>query len=250
MIKIPIKKGAELAAMRVSCRMTATVLAEVAAAVRPGVTTGELDLLARKVIARLGAAPSFLGYHGYPAALCISINEEVIHGIPGQRIVQDGDVVSIDVGVFHNGFHGDSATTVLAGGGASELVKLLDTTRRALDAALAVAKAGVRLSDVSNAVERIVKAAGCSVVRDFVGHGIGRRLHEEPQVPNYGAPGRGPVLQAGMTLAIEPMVNLGGHEVKVLDDNWTVVTRDGSPSAHFEHTVAICEGGVEVLTRV
>ena len=247
-MKIPLKSAAELEAMRTSCRMTAEVLGQVAAAVKPGITTGELDELTRKLIAGLKAKPSFLGYHGYPAAICISINDEVIHGIPGPRVVRPGDVVSLDVGVYYGGFHGDSATTVMVGVTDPDVIRLVETSKRALEAAVAAARAGGHLSDVSHAVESIARASGCEVVREFVGHGVGRHLHEEPQVPNYGAPGRGPVLQPGMTLAIEPMVNLGRPEVVVLDDKWTVVTRDGKPSAHFEHTVAVLEEGVEVLT--
>jgi methionyl aminopeptidase len=247
-MNVPLKSAADLDAMRTSCRMTAEVLRQVAEAVKPGVTTGELDALTRRLIEGLKAKPSFLGYHGYPAAICVSINDEVIHGIPGPRVVLPGDVVSLDVGVFYKGFHGDSATTVLVGVTDPDVIRLVETTRRALAAAIAAARPGGRLTDVSHAVESVAKAAGCSVVREFVGHGVGRHLHEEPQVPNYGLPGRGPVLKPGMTLAIEPMVNLGRQEVAVLDDKWTVVTRDGKPSAHFEHTVAVLEESVEVLT--
>ena len=247
-MKIPLKNAAELDAMRVSCRMTASVLGQVAAAIQPGVTTGELDALARRLIAGMNAKPSFLGYRGYPGAMCISINDEVIHGIPGRRVVLPGDVVSLDVGVYYNGFHGDCATTVTAGVTDPDVIRLVETTRRALDAAVAAVRPGFRLSDVSHTVEGVVQAGGCSVVRDFVGHGVGRHLHEDPQIPNYGTPGHGPVLKPGMTLAIEPMVNLGRPDVAVQDDGWTVVTRDGKPSAHFEHTVAVLEESVEVLT--
>ncbi|MDD4101799.1 MAG: type I methionyl aminopeptidase [Kiritimatiellae bacterium] len=249
-MKIPLKSASELEGMRVSCRMTAEVLSCVAAAVQPGVATGELDELAKKMIADMRARPSFLGYRGYPAAMCISVNDEVIHGIPGQRVIMPGDVVSLDVGVFYNGFHGDSATTVMVGVTDPDVIRLVEATRRALSAALDAVRPGARLSDVSHAIETTAKASGCSVVREFVGHGIGRELHEDPQVPNFGAAGRGPMLRSGMTLAIEPMVNLGRPEVSVLDDKWTVVTRDGLPSAHFEHTVAVVEGGVEVLSAV
>lgn len=248
-MKIPLKSAAELDGMRVSCRMTAEVLGRVAAAVQPGVTTGELDEMAQKIIKEMRARPSFLGYRGYPAAMCISINDEVIHGIPGRRVIMPGDVVSLDVGVYYKGFHGDSATTVMVGVVDPDVIRLVEATRRALEAALAVVRPGARLSDVSNVVETTARASGCSVVRDFVGHGIGRELHEEPQVPNFGAAGRGPVLRPGMTLAIEPMVNLGRSEVSVLDDNWTVVTLDGQPSAHFEHTVAVLEDGMEILSK-
>ena len=230
--------------------MTAEVLATVAAAVVPGVTTGELDQLAQRLIAERKAKPSFLGYRGYPAAMCISINDEVIHGIPGRRIVRPGDVVSLDVGVLKDGFHGDCATTVMVGVTDPDVIRLVEATKRALAAAVAVVRPGARLSDVSHAVQSIAEASGCSVVREFVGHGVGRQLHEDPQVPNYGKPGHGPVLKPGMTLAIEPMVNLGKCAVCVLDDGWTVVTKDGKPSAHFEHTVAVLDGGAEVLTVV
>jgi len=248
MKKIPLKSAAELDAMRVSCRMSAEVLQAVAAKVRAGVTTGELDELAQAMIKKMGAKASFLGYHGFPAALCVSINEEVIHGIPGRREIVSGDLVSIDVGVYYNGFHGDNATTVMVGAVDPEAIRLVETTRRALQLAIAATRPGGRLSDISHAVECAAKASGCSVVRQFVGHGVGHHLHEEPQVPNYGAPGRGPVLRPGMTLAIEPMINLGTAGVVVLDDDWTVVTRDGEPSAHFEHTVIINGKTAEVVT--
>jgi methionyl aminopeptidase len=249
-MKIPLKSAAELEGMRTSCRMTAEVLQQVADAVQAGETTGELDALTRRLIEKMGAKPSFLGYRGYPGAICISVNDEVIHGIPGPRVIMPGDIVSLDVGVYYNGFHGDSATTVMVGVTDPDTIRLVETTKRALVAGIAAARPGGRLSDVSHAVEGIAEAAGCSVVREFVGHGVGRHLHEDPQVPNYGAPGRGPVLIPGMTLAIEPMVNLGRPEVVVLDDEWTVVTRDGKPSAHFEHTVAVLEERVEILTLV
>ncbi|MDD2597965.1 MAG: type I methionyl aminopeptidase [Kiritimatiellae bacterium] len=248
MSKIPLKSAADLKAMRISCQMSAEVLQAVAAAVRAGVTTGELDQLAQTMIKKMKAKPSFLGYHGYPAALCVSINEEVIHGIPGAREILPGDLVSIDVGVYYNGFHGDNATTVMVGAVDLDVIRLVETTRRALQLAIAATRPGGRLSDISHAIQCAAEAAGCSVVRQFVGHGVGHHLHEEPQVPNYGAPGRGPVLKPGMTLAIEPMVNLGTAAVVVLEDKWTVVTRDGKPSAHFEHTVAVLEESVEILT--
>jgi len=225
------------------------VLRIVCEAVRPGVTTKALDDLARDVMAALGVKSAFLGYLGYPAQTCISINETVIHGIPGDRKIQDGDVVSIDVGVWHDGFVGDNAKTVAVNVSDPAVLGLLANTERALMAAVAAAKPGARLGDISHAVERVANASGISVVREFVGHGCGRSMHEEPQIPNYGLPGRGPVLKPGMTLAIEPMVNLGRPEVAVLDDGWTVVTRDGKPSAHFEHTVAVLEEGAEILTR-
>jgi methionyl aminopeptidase len=236
--------------MRVSGRLAGEVLRQVAAAVVPGITTRELDALTRQLIDEKRATPSFLGYRGFPAALCVSVNEEVIHGIPGARRILPGDVVSIDVGVFYQGFHGDTATTVLVGVSDPDILRLVDATRRARDAGIAAVRPGAKLGDVSHAVEQMVRQTGCSVVRDFVGHGIGRQLHEDPQIPNYGSPGRGPVLKVGMTLCIEPMVNLGRPDVSVLRDGWTVVTQDGRPSAHFEHTVAVGEDGAEILTAV
>ena len=247
---ITCKRGRELDAMRVSGRLAGEVLRQVAAAVVPGISTRELDALARQLIDEKRATPSFLGYRGFPAALCVSVNEEVIHGIPGARRILPGDVVSIDVGVFYQGFHGDTATTVLVGVSDPDILRLVDATRRARDAGIAAVRAGAKLGDVSHAVEQMVRQTGCSVVRDFVGHGIGRQLHEDPQIPNYGSPGRGPVLKVGMTLCIEPMVNLGRPDVSVLRDGWTVVTQDGRPSAHFEHTVAVGENGAEILTAV
>ncbi len=248
---IPIKSKTELAAMRVSGRMTAEVLRAVCDAAKPGVTTGELDELTRRLIAKTGGRPVFLGYGGFPAAACISVNEEVIHGIPGNRIIQDGDLVSIDVGVEYKGFIGDTAFTVMAGKGHSpEVVELVQATQASLMAGIAQVKAGVRLGNVSHAVQQVAEAAGCSVVRDFVGHGVGRKLHEAPEVRNFGSPNSGPVLKAGMTICIEPMVNRGSPDVRVLKDNWTVVTCDGKFSAHFEHTVAVIDDGVEILTQL
>lgn len=251
---IVCKTENELAAMRVSGRMAAGILQRLAAAVAPGLTTRELDELARALIRARGATSAFLGYQGargatpFPGAICVSVNEEVIHGIPGPRRIEAGDLVSIDVGIKYEGFIGDTATTVLVGGASPDCERLTATTRRALEAGIAVVRAGAHLSDVSSAVEQTARAGGCRVVREFVGHGVGRELHEEPQVPNYGRPGHGPELKLGMTFCIEPMVNLGGAEVDVLADQWTVVTRDRKPSAHFEHTVAVRAHGAEVLT--
>lgn len=247
---IKIKTEAELDKMRVSNRMTAEVLAAVAAKVAPGVTTMELDCFAADMIRSLGGTPAFLGYAGYPASICVSINEQVVHGIPGRRIIRAGDVVSIDVGVKYDGFVGDCATTVLVDVKDEDILRMAAVTEKALAEGISKAVVGGRLSDISNAVERTVTAAGFSVVRDFVGHGIGRDMHEEPQVPNFGKPGRGPKLAHGMTLAIEPMVNQGGHEVEVLKDGWTVLTRDRKPSVHFEHTIAVLRSGPEILTCI
>ncbi len=236
--------------MRVSNRMTAEVLAAVAARVAPGVATVELDCFAADMIRGMGGIPAFLGYGGYPANICVSINEQVVHGIPGHRIIKPGDVVSLDVGVTYDGFVGDCATTVLVDVQDEEVIRMAAVTEKALGAGIAKAVVGGRLSDVSHAVEKMVTEAGFSVVRDFVGHGIGRDMHEDPQVPNFGRPGRGPKLVHGMTIAIEPMVNLGGHEVEVMKDGWTVLTRDRKPSVHFEHTIAVLRSGPEILTCV
>lgn len=234
--------------MREACQKTARVLQEVARAVTPGVTTGELDALARELTKKEGGKASFLGYNGYPGAICISINDEVIHGIPGKRVVLPGDVVSLDFGVWYEGFTGDSAVTVMVGVTDPKVIKLVETTRRALEVGISMVKPGAHLSDVSHAIQSVAEGDGFSVVREFTGHGVGRHLHEEPSIPNYGAAGRGPVLKPGMVLAIEPMVNMGRAAIRILDDNWTVVTRDGQPAAHFEHSVAVVEGGAEILT--
>lgn len=247
-MKIKIKSKAELDAMRVSGRLTGQVLKQVAEAVEPGMTTGDLDELTRELIKKTGGTPSFLNYNGFPAAICISINNEVIHGIPGKRVVLPGDIVSLDVGVYYDGFHGDSARTVMVGVTNPDVIRLVETTRNSLAAGIAAVRPGGHLSDVSHAVQTVAEAGGCSVVREFVGHGVGHHLHEDPQVPNYGPARHGPRLVPGMVFAIEPMLNLGRPGVAVLDDNWTIVTRDGQPSAHFEHTVAVLEEKVEILT--
>jgi methionyl aminopeptidase len=234
--------------MRVSARKTADILHKVADKVAPGVTTGELDEYAAELARREDARCAFYGYHGFSGRICCSINEEVVHGVPGKRMIRDGDIVSIDFGLVYNGFVGDTATTVAAGEIDPEWQRLLDTTRECLTAGIRRAVEGNRLSDISNAVQVVAEGAGFSVVRDFVGHGIGRDIHEDPQIPNYGPPGRGPVLKAGMTFAIEPMINLGIHKTEVLQDGWTVVTRDRLPSAHFEHTVAVGKNEAEILT--
>jgi methionyl aminopeptidase len=239
----------ELERMREAGRLVGEVLAELAALVAPGVTTADLDAAAEKRIARAGATPAFKGYHGYPATICASINEEVIHGIPcGRRLLKEGDIVSIDVGASLNGYFGDSAVTLPVGQVSEEAALLLTVTEEALYKAIERVRAGNRISDIGHAVQKHVEAYGFSVVREFVGHGIGQRMHEEPQVPNYGDPGRGPRLAEGMVLAIEPMVNAGKPAVKLLGDGWTAVTRDGSLSAHFEHTVAVTRDGPWILT--
>jgi methionyl aminopeptidase len=235
--------------MRAAGRLVGEVLTALTPSVVPGVTTAELDEVAEKMITEAGAIPAFKGYHGYPATICSSINEEVIHGIPsGQRVLQEGDILSIDVGASLEGYFGDSAITVPVGHVSEEAARLLTVTEEALYKAIEVARPGGRVSDIGHAVQKHVEAYGFSVVREFVGHGIGQKMHEEPQVPNYGEAGRGPRLAEGMVLAIEPMVNAGKPAVKVLSDGWTAVTRDKSLSAHFEHTVAITASGAWILT--
>ena len=235
--------------MRAAGRLVGEVLSELTARVAPGVTTAELDEVAEELIREAGATPAFKGYHGYPATICASINEEVIHGIPnGTRVLNEGDVVSIDVGASLDGYFGDSAVTLAVGRVTEEAATLLRVTEESLFKAIECVRPGARISDIGHAVQRHVEAYGFSVVREFVGHGIGQRMHEEPQVPNYGEPGRGPRLAEGMVLAIEPMVNAGKPAVKVLGDGWTAVTKDRSLSAHFEHTVAVTADGPWILT--
>ena len=235
--------------MRAAGRLVGEVLRELTALVAPGVTTAELDEVAEERIRQAGAAPAFKGYHGYPATICASINEEVIHGIPnGTRVLNEGDVISIDVGASLDGYFGDSAVTLAVGKVSESAATLLRVTEESLFKAIERVRPGGRISDIGHAVQAHVEAYGFSVVREFVGHGIGQRMHEEPQVPNYGEPGRGPRLAEGMVLAIEPMVNAGKPAVKVLGDGWTAVTRDRSLSAHFEHTVAVTANGPWILT--
>ena len=217
-------------------------------ALRPGITTGELDAIAEQTIKSCGARPSFKGYRGFPASICTSPNDVIVHGIPDDTRLREGDVISLDIGAYYEGFHADSAWTFPVGAVSPEASELLRVTKDSLDAAIAQCAPANRLGDVGHAVEEVAEAARFSVVREYVGHGVGRALHEDPQIPNYGPPGRREVLASGMTLAIEPMVNAGGPQTKVLGDGWTVVTLDGSLSAHFEHTVAITDGGCEILT--
>jgi methionyl aminopeptidase len=246
---VELKSAAEVATMREAGRVVATVLAALRQAVRPGTTTADLDALAAELTRKAGARPSFKGYRGYPATLCASINEEVVHGIPSRkRKLREGDIVGLDFGVIVEGYHGDAAITVPVGRVSPEADRLLEVTRRCLELAIEQARPGNRLHDIGAAVQGHAEGHGYSVVRDFVGHGIGRRLHEDPQVPNYGPAGEGMRLRAGLVLAIEPMVNVGTWEVQVLDDDWTAVTADGKLSAHFEHTVAITEAGPQILT--
>ncbi|MCC7415976.1 MAG: type I methionyl aminopeptidase [Acidobacteria bacterium] len=246
---IVCRSAAELDLMRDAGRLVGEVLTELAALVRPGVTTADLDEAAERRILAAGAVPAFKGYHGYPATICASINDEVIHGIPsGRRVLQAGDVISLDVGASLDGYFGDSAVTLPVGPVSEEAASLLRATEESLYKAIACVRPGGRVSDIGHAVQQHVEAFGFSVVREFVGHGIGQRMHEEPQIPNYGEPGHGPRLTEGMVLAIEPMVNAGKAAVKVLADGWTAVTRDGSLSAHFEHTVAVTSGEPWILT--
>jgi len=247
---IALKSSAELTVMRRACQAAATALQAVAEAVRPGVTTRELDRIAEDRIRAQGAVPSFLGYRGYPASLCASVNDEVVHGIPGRRRLREGQIISLDLGAIVEGFHGDLAVTVPVGRVSEDLQRLLDVTAASLEEGIRAVRPGGRLGDVSAAIQRYVERHGFSVVREYAGHGVGRNLHEEPQVPNFGRAGNGVVLRPGMTLAIEPMVNAGTSEVTVDPDGWTVRTRDHKASAHFEHTVAVTEAGAEVLTRL
>jgi methionyl aminopeptidase len=242
------KTPEQIEAMRRAGRLVGHTLSTLVETVRPGVTLLELDRLAERVIRGGGGIPSFLGYHGFPATLCLSPNDWVVHGIPNGYVLREGDILSIDCGAVVEGWHGDAAVTVPVGRVDEAARRLIETTERAMWAGIAQARAGNRLSDIGHAVERVAAAPGYGVVREYVGHGIGTAMHEEPQVPNYGRPGRGLRLEVGLALAIEPMVNEGGPETRVLDDGWTVVTRDGSRSAHFEHTVAITPDGPEVLT--
>lgn len=246
--KIRIKNEKEIHHMRVAGRTASQILQEVIAEVKPGVTTGEIDQLAAKLMTREGCKSAFLGYRGFPGYTCISVNEEVVHGIGGARVIHPGDILKIDVGIVKNGWIGDNATTVAVGEIPVETKRLLAATEQSLYEAIDKARAGLRLAELCGAVEEYVKPLGYSVVREFVGHGVGRDLHEEPQVPNYRPAGKTPVLEPGMILAIEPMVNAGTAQVKILDDGWTVITADKLPSAHFEHTVLVTDGEPELLT--
>jgi methionyl aminopeptidase len=246
---ITIKTSAEIDAMRQAGRIVGEILKQLPEKIRPGITTQSLDQWAEKFIRSKGALPAFKGYQGFPATLCTSINEQVVHGIPGPRVLKDGDLLSVDVGVKLDGWYGDGAWSFPVGKVDPESERLMKVTRESLELGVAQAKPGNRLSAIGHAIQTHVEAAGFSVVRDFVGHGIGRQLHEEPQVPNYGEPDQGVRLRAGMVLAIEPMVNAGGFGVRILNDDWTVVTRDGTRSAHFEYTVALTDEHAEVITR-
>lgn len=246
---ISIKSSRDLKLMREACIISARALKLGGEAVQPGVTTEEIDRIIRKYIESQGAKPNFLNYGGFPASACISVNETVIHGIPGHRVIQEGDIVSIDTGASIHGFNGDNAATFAAGKVSAEAQALMDATRESLYEGIKAAQPGNRVGDIGAAVQRYVEMRGYSVVRQFVGHGVGTDLHEDPSVPNFGTPGRGPKLLPGMTIAIEPMVNAGTHEVRILGDGWTTVTKDGRLSAHFEHTVAITPDGPVILTN-
>ena len=246
---IIFKSPEEIDRMRRAGRVVATTIDRLLESVRPGVTTEELDQIAERSIRGEGCLPSFKGYRGFPASICTSINDEVVHGIPGHRAVREGDLLSLDVGAIWEGYHGDSAVTLIVGSPPSDTAeKLVRVAEESLEAGIAELRSGGRLSDVGHAVQQVVEGAGFSCVREYAGHGIGRALHEDPQIPNYGPPGRGPSIRPGLVVAIEPMVNVGDWRTRVLRDQWTVVTSDGSLSAHFEHTVAVTEEGTEVLT--
>jgi methionyl aminopeptidase len=245
---IIIKSPQEIDIMRQAGSIVAIVLEKLGRSVEPGITTEHLNKIAEEETKKNNAIPSFKGYKGFPASICISLNEQIVHGIPSKRALKEGDIVSIDFGVIYNGFQGDAARTVAVGKISQNAQKLMQVTQEALMAGIAKAKDGVHLGDVSSAIQRHIESNGFSVVREYVGHGIGRDMHEDPQIPNFGAEGRGPILRKGMTLAIEPMVNAGGWQTKLTDSGWTVVTADGSLSAHFEHTIAVTDGKAEILT--
>ncbi|MBQ9937477.1 MAG: type I methionyl aminopeptidase [Oscillospiraceae bacterium] len=247
---IELKTAGQIEKMRAAGRLSKQALELAGSMVREGITTKEIDDAVRKFILSQGGTPSFLGYAGYPASVCLSVNDEVIHGIPGKRVLKNGDIVSVDVGAMVDGWHGDNAWTFAVGEIAPETQKLLDVTRACLDTAISLVKPGVRLGDIGYAIQSLAESHGYGVVREFIGHGIGREMHEGPDVPNYGKPGRGLRLEEGMTIAIEPMINLKGHGVRQLSDGWTVVTASGSVSAHFENTIAVTRDGAEVLTKI
>jgi methionyl aminopeptidase len=245
-----LKLPEEIEKARASNRIVAEVLSKLREKVKPGVRTRELDKLAEEIAEKRGAKPAFKGYHDYPYSLCVSINEVVVHGMPSDRVLMEGDIVGLDFGVYYQGFFGDATITLPVGKVAEKALRLIQVTKQSLYAGIAQAKGGNRLGDISAAVQITVEDAGYSVVRDFVGHGIGKNLHEDPQIPNFGKKGRGIELKSGMILAIEPMVNEGKYKVQILPDGWTVVTKDGSLSAHFEHSVAITDNGPEILSKL
>ena len=248
-MSIMIKSTEEIAAMRQAGRIVATVLEILSQQVRPGMKTEELDIIAMRETKKLGAKPSFKGYRGFPANLCVSVNDEIVHGIPGNRVLREGDIVSLDFGAIFGGFQGDAAVTVGVGEVSSEAEQLIEATRDSLQAGIAAARTMATLGDISAAIQNYAESRGYKIVREYTGHGIGREMHEEPQIPNFGQPGTGPVLKKGMTLALEPMLNVSDWRTRLGDDYWTVLTADGSLSAHFEHTIAITDAEAEVLTR-
>lgn len=254
-MSIVIKSEKEIEIMRQAGKITAEVLRTLSEQVKTGMKTRELDIIAGKELKRLGAKSSFKGYHGFPANLCVSINDEIVHGIPGDRVICEGDIVSLDFGVIYQGYQGDAAVTVAVGNASPETTRLIDATKQTLEKGIAAARSGAHLGDISAAIQGYAESQGYSVVREYTGHGIGREMHEDPQIPNcteapYGLqPGTGPVLKKGMTIAIEPMLNIGGWRTRVAGDKWTVLTADGSFSAHFEHTIAIDGDEPEILTR-
>lgn len=247
---IILKSKEEIEKIAQACFIVARTLEAIKKMVRPGLKTIEIDNFADDFIRLHGALPAFKGYRGYPANICTSVNNEVIHGIPSKRVLKEGDILGIDLGVYKDGFYGDGAVTIPVGEIGSDLQKLIKVTEEALYEGIEKARIGNRVSDISHSIQKHVESNGFSVVRSFVGHGIGRQLHEEPQIPNFGPPGRGPRLREGMTLAIETMVNAGGYEVFILDDGWTAVTLDGKPSAHFEHTIVVTANGPQILTKI
>lgn len=248
---ITLKSERELALMREAGHIVALAHKAVRDAIKPGISTAELDKIAYDVIISNGATPSFLNYNGFPATICASVNEVVIHGIPSKKtILKDGDIISVDIGACYKGYHGDCAKTFFVGSVSEEKRQLVEVTTQSLYEGLKFARPGNRLSDISHAIEEYARSFGYSIVLEYTGHGVGHALHEDPAVPNYGAPGRGPILKKGMTLAIEPMVNMGTHRIRVLKDNWTVVTQDKKPSAHYEHSIVITDDGYEILTKI
>jgi methionyl aminopeptidase len=246
---IRIKSANEVDILRKAGKILSSIVIQLQSSLTSGMSTKDIDLKAEELVRQNKVTAAFKGYHGFPGVACISVNEGVVHGIPGPRVIKDGDIVSLDIGIIYEGYYSDTAVTVPIGNISPETKRLLDVTRGSLFRGIEQARVGNRLSDISFAVQSFVEMHGFSVVRDFVGHGIGRALHEEPEIPNYGRAGQGPVLQEGMVFAIEPMVNMGGHRTKTLSDGWTVVTEDGKPSAHFEHTIVITARGPEILTQ-
>ncbi len=247
---ITIKSPAELLAMKEAGRVVAATIEVLVSSLEPGMKTKRLDAIASREIRRLGASPAFKGYRGFPATICVSLNHEIVHGIPGERVIREGDIVSIDVGAVVDGFYADAAVTAPMGKVSPEGGRLIESTRQSLEIGIQQAVVGNRVGDISAAVQRFAEGRGYGVVREYVGHGVGRALHEEPSIPNFGQPGKGPLLRPGMVIAIEPMLNIGGWQTRVLEDDWTVVTADGTLSAHFEHTIAITEEGPRVLTSL